>query len=214
MGRPFTRIAFTPSVREAQAHYGSRSPRSEAEANSGEPDALTEAEADFIEQMDGFYQATVNEDGWPYVQFRGGPRGFLRVLDAKTIAFADFRGNGQYISVGNINAAQRIALILMNQAAPARLKIWGTARVIDRSNDPAFIEALQVKGYTGRAERAIVIDVLAYDWNCPQHITPRFTRSEIREMNGPLLAEIEALRKRVPAPTAAGQASGAAGDSN
>jgi len=144
--------------------------------------------------MDGFFQATVSENGWPYVQFRGGPRGFLKVLDSKTLGFADFRGNIQYISVGNINADGRVCLILMNQSNPSRLKIWGRARVVDRAEDLALIESLQIAGYAARVERAIVIGIEAYDWNCPQHITPRFTEAEIREMTSPWVAELAALR--------------------
>lgn len=202
MGRPFAAIAFTPSVAAAQSRYGSRFARSPHEAGSGGRDVLTETEADFIEQMDGFFQATVGETGWPYVQFRGGPRGFLKPLNERTIGFADFRGNGQYISVGNIDSGGRIVLILMNQARPARLKIWGNARVIDRAADPGLLRMLEVEGYAGKAERAIVIDVLAFDWNCPQHITPRFTHSEMHEMSAPLREEIAMLRRLVRAPPA------------
>lgn len=196
MSRAFADITFTPSVKQAQARCGSRQSNRGFEASPERQDALTEAEADFIERTDGFFQASVGETGWPYVQFRGGPKGFVKVLDAKTIAFADFRGNVQYISVGNISADPRVALVLLDQAEPARLKIWGKARVIEKADDPALASRLQVPGYAGQVERVIVISVEAYDWNCPRHITPRFTEAEIRERMEPLLEELAALRDR------------------
>ena len=177
MSRAFADITFTPSVQAAQSHYGSRRSNLGFESTNERQDELTEFETEFIQRMDGFFQATVGETGWPYVQFRGGPSGFLRVIDSRTIGFADFRGNIQYISVGNINADGRVALILVDQSDPRRLKIWGRARVVDRASDPALVGRLQVQGYAAKAERAIVIAVEAYDWNCPQHITPRFTEA-------------------------------------
>lgn len=194
MARAFAEITFTPSVKAAQSRYGSRQSNRGFEATRERQDELTEVEAQFIEHMDGFFQASVGETGWPYVQFRGGPQGFLKVIDSKTIGFADFRGNRQYVSVGNIDADGRVALILMNYAHPGRLKIWGIARVVDRAVDPALVESLQVAGYAVKAERAIVIAVQAFDWNCPQHITPRFTEAEVRDMTAPLIAELAALR--------------------
>lgn len=197
MSRAFADITFTPSVKAAQSRYGSRQSNTAFERTSGRHDELGESEAEFIAQMDGFFQATVTQTGWPYVQFRGGPAGFLRVIDAKTLAFADFRGNTQYLSVGNIDADGRIALILMNQANPSRLKIWGKARVVDRADDPGLVDSLQVVGYGARVERAIVIAVEAFDWNCPQHITPRFTEAEVREMTAPLVARLAALQAQI-----------------
>lgn len=196
MSRAFSDITFTPSVKKAQSHYGSRRSNAGFETAPDRQDELTEFETEFIARMDGFFQASVGGTGWPYVQFRGGAPGFLRVLDSKTIAFADFRGNVQYISVGNINGDARVALILMDQADPRRLKIWGRARVIDRADAPALIAQLQVPGYAAKVERAIVIGVDAYDWNCPQHITPRFTQAEIREQTKPLVDELKLLRAR------------------
>jgi len=196
MPRAFAEITFTPSVKAAQQRYGSRQANRSFETATARQQELTQAETEFIEGMDGFFQASVGETGWPYVQFRGGPPGFLKVLDARTIGFADFRGNLQYVSVGNLDADGRVALILVNHADPGRLKIWGRARVIDRAVDPDLVRSLQVPGYAGRAERAIVIGVEAFDWNCPQHITPRFTEAEIREMTASMVAELAALRKR------------------
>jgi predicted pyridoxine 5'-phosphate oxidase superfamily flavin-nucleotide-binding protein len=195
MARAFAEITFTPSVKAAQQRYGARQANLSFEMAAARQEELTPAETGFIEQMDGFFQASVGETGWPYVQFRGGPPGFLKVIDARTIGFADFRGNRQYLSVGNLNADGRVALILVHQADPSRLKLWGHARV-DKADDPNLVQSLQVPGHAGRAERAIIISVQAYDWNCPQHITPRFTMSEIREMTAPLVAELAALRKK------------------
>jgi ferredoxin-NADP reductase/predicted pyridoxine 5'-phosphate oxidase superfamily flavin-nucleotide-binding protein len=195
MGRAFAEITFTPSVKAAQSRYGSRDSNRGFEVATERQDELTEAEVQFIQQMDGFFQASIGETGWPYVQFRGGPRGFLKVIDSKTIGFADFRGNLQYLSVGNMNADGRVAIILMNHSNPSRLKIWGEAKVIDRAVDPELVQSLHVAGNAVKAERAIVIRVHAFDWNCPRHITPRFTELEIREMTKPLIAELAALRK-------------------
>ena len=151
----------------------------------------------FIEARDGFYQATVSESGWPYVQFRGGPSGFLKVIDAKTIGYADFGGNVQYLSVGNLNADARVALILMDYANRARLKIWGRARIVHAAEDAELVSAMTMPGYKARVERVIVISVEAFDWNCPQHITPRYTEAEVEAAVAPLRAELEALRARV-----------------
>jgi predicted pyridoxine 5'-phosphate oxidase superfamily flavin-nucleotide-binding protein len=144
-------------------------------------DRLTAVEIAFIQARDSFYQATVSETGWPYVQFRGGPAGFLRVLDARTLAYADFRGNLQYLSVGNIAADDRVALILMDYARRRRLKIWARASVVDRDADPDLVRHLAEPDYAARIERAVVMSVAAVDWNCPQHITPRLTAAEIEQ---------------------------------
>lgn len=197
MARHFSEIAFTPSVKAAQERYGSRAGYSRLEAKAaGLPVDLGEAEIAFIEARDGFYQATVSETGWPYVQFRGGPAGFLKVLDAQTIGYADFRGNVQYLSVGNMNAKDRVALILMDYANRHRLKIWARARLVHPEEDAALVEKLEIPTYRARVERAVVLDVEAFDWNCPQHITPRFTAEEVDGRVQPLLdriAELEAL---------------------
>ena len=177
----FAKIAFTSSVKAAQSLYGSRADYAGLEHGDDAGNALSLRETEFIQARDSFYQATVSETGWPYVQFRGGPVGFLRVLDANTIGYADFRGNRQYLSVGNINADGRMALILMDYPNRRRLKIWGRAKVIHESEAPDLIARLEMPTYRARVERAVVIAVEAYDWNCPQHITPRFTEAEIAE---------------------------------
>ena len=179
MGRAFAERAFTPRVQALQTAAGSRASYARMAQHGDAGAALGEEEADFIEARDGFYQATVGETGWPYVQFRGGPPGFLKALNSQTIAYADFRGNLQYISMGNLQGDDRVSLILMDYAQQRRLKIMGRARVVDAAADPAMVAALQLPGYRARPERAVVITVEAFDWNCPQHITPRYTRAEI-----------------------------------
>jgi ferredoxin-NADP reductase len=198
MTRNFSEIAFTPMVRAFQTRMGSRENYAPLDEPGAERNALTGREAEFIAARDGFYQASVGENGWPYVQFRGGPAGFLKVLDPRTIGYADFRGNVQYISAGNIEGDGRVSLILMDYANRRRLKIWGRARLIDSRHDGAgWIDRLEVPSYRARIERAVVIDVEAYDWNCPQHITARFTEAEIAATSAPLHAEIARLRAQI-----------------
>jgi predicted pyridoxine 5'-phosphate oxidase superfamily flavin-nucleotide-binding protein len=189
MSHAYYDIAFTPAVRAMQARMGSRATYATLDHTDDHRDALTADEAEFIHERDGFYQASVSESGWPYVQFRGGPPGFLKVLDGKTIGYADFRGNVQYISVGNLQGNDRVAIILMDYANQRRLKILGRARLVDASDDPALIARLEIKHYRARVERAVVITVEAYDWNCPRHITPRYTKTEIEKGVAPLRAE-------------------------
>lgn len=203
MSRAFADIAFTPSVRAAQARYGSCEANAGLEAAGDRQDEITDFEREFIEERDGFYMATVSESGWPYVQFRGGPPGFLKVIDRKTLGFADFRGNVQYLSVGNLGAGGRVMLFLMDYAERRRLKLWGRATVVGCDEDAARVAALQVPGYKARVERAIVIHVEAIDWNCPQHITPRYTEAEVRAWAAPLLQELETLRAQAATKTAA-----------
>jgi len=197
MARAFTELTFTPAVKAAQTRYGSRTRMQRLEKIEDRADTLTEDEQAFIEARDGFYQATVSESGWPYVQFRGGPSGFLKVIDAKTIGYADFGGNVQYLSVGNLNADARVALILMDYANRARLKVWGRARIVHAAEDAELVSAMTMPGYKARVERVIVISVEAFDWNCPQHITPRYTEAEVEAAVAPLRAELEVLRARV-----------------
>jgi len=177
--RSYYDIAFTPAVRELQSRVGSREAYAAFEGGDGSPNPLTAEEVEFIQARDGFYQASVSETGWPYVQFRGGPQGFLKVLDPNTVAYADIRGNVQYISAGNLAGNDRVALMLMDYANRRRLKILGRARLVDAKEVPALAASLAMPHYRARVERAVVIRVEGYDWNCPQHITPRFTRAEI-----------------------------------
>ena len=158
-------------------------------------DRFTENEAAFIADRDSFYMATVSETGWPYVQHRGGPRGFLKVVDEKTLAFADYRGNRQYISVGNLASDDRAALILMDYAGRARLKIYAHVEAVPLDADPALARLAADADYRAKPERILRLHLMAFDWNCPQHITPRFTEAEIGEAVQPLrerLATLEA----------------------
>jgi predicted pyridoxine 5'-phosphate oxidase superfamily flavin-nucleotide-binding protein len=177
----FAELAFTPHVLHLQEEHGSRDAyaRQSAHAIPGTRDALGPDERAFIAERDSFYLSTVSETGWPYIQHRGGPAGFLRVLDDHTIAFADFAGNRQYVSLGNLATNDRAALFLMDYPEQTRLKILAHAKTVEREADAAFVDSLGVPGYRGRVERAIVFDVEAFSWNCRQHITPRFTREEI-----------------------------------
>ncbi|MGE4112310.1 MAG: pyridoxamine 5'-phosphate oxidase family protein [Burkholderiales bacterium] len=184
MARAFATIAFTPNVRSAQAQMGSRDVYRTAETGEPETVELGAYESEFISTRDSFYQGTVSETGWPYVQHRGGPAGFLKVLDARTIGYADFTGNRQYISVGNLRGDDRVSLFLMDYPGQRRLKIWGRARLVDEDTEPALIAQLESPRYRAPVERGVVITVEAYDWNCPKYITPRFTEPEIRELEG------------------------------
>lgn len=197
MGPRFAEIAFTPSVKAAQLHYGTRQNNERYAQGEDSRALLTPHEVEFLEQSDSFYQATVSDTGWPYVQHRGGPRGFLRVLDERTIGYADFRGNLQYISVGNLGADDRISMILVDYPNRRRLKILGRARVVDAAQDPELVGSLKVEGYRARVERGIIISVEGFDWNCPQHITPRFTEEEVLSAVAPLKARIAALEAEV-----------------
>jgi predicted pyridoxine 5'-phosphate oxidase superfamily flavin-nucleotide-binding protein len=210
VGRAFADLAFTADVRAMQSRMGSRTAYARLDAR---PDAeaagrvdLGAAEAAFIEARDGFYQASVGQTGWPYVQFRGGAPGFLKVLDAHTIGYADLRGNRQYVSVGNLQRDARVALILMDYAQRRRLKLLGQVRIVEAAEDPALMARLAVPGERTPAERAVLIDVQAFDWNCPQHITPRWTEAEIDRAVAPLHAEIAQLRARLAEVTAEGEA--------
>jgi predicted pyridoxine 5'-phosphate oxidase superfamily flavin-nucleotide-binding protein len=187
-------IAITPAVRAAQAKMGADGiwRNFEGERTS---DRFTESEAAFIAQRDSFYIATVSETGWPYVQHRGGPPGFLKLIDERTLAFADYRGNRQYISTGNVGANGRVSLFLMDYPNRARLKIYAEAEIVDLEAEPDLAAAVADPGYRGRAERIYRLRLAAFDWNCPQHITPRFTERELAEALQPMrdrLARLEA----------------------
>ena len=204
MGRAYSDIAFTPAVRAMQTRMGSRSVYAPLDRTLDKRDVLSADEVDFIHERDGFNQATVGESGWPYVQYRGGPAGFLKVLDAKTIGYADVRGNVQYISVGNLQGNDRVSIILMDYANQRRLKVLGRARMADASEDAALMARLEMPHYRARGERAMGITVEGYDWNCPQHITPRFTKAEIDEGIAPLHEEIARLTKALAEAKAVG----------
>lgn len=194
MAQTFLHTLFGPGARALQAAAGSRASYARMEAGAGPVDRLTDRELDFISARDSFYMASVSEDGWPYVQHRGGPAGFLRHVTGNRIGFADYRGNRQYLSTAHVAADDRVALFLMDYPNRRRLKMIGHARA---SEDPADIAALMPPDYAAEPERAFLIDVIGFDWNCPQHITPRFTGVEVRRASQPLIDEIAALRARI-----------------
>jgi predicted pyridoxine 5'-phosphate oxidase superfamily flavin-nucleotide-binding protein len=179
MGHRFAEIAFTPAVRARQAQHGSRSAYARFDEGPSRGVGLGARETEFIAARDGFYLASVGETGWPYVQFRGGPPGFLRVLDDSTLGFADFRGNRQYVTLGNLTGNDRVALLLMDYAGRRRLKVLGRARVVGSAEEGDLAGRLAVAGYPAVVERAVLVRVEAFDWNCPQHITPRWSRAEL-----------------------------------
>ena len=197
MPTAFADITFTPSVKAAQNRYGSREANSRFEFADDPGFGMTEQEVEFIGERDSFYQATVSETGWPYVQHRGGPKGFLKVLNEHTIGFTDFRGNRQYLSVGNLSANDRISMILMDYPNRRRLKIWGRVRIVHENEEPELIKQLEVPSYRARVERGIVIHVEACEWNCPQHITPRYSKAEVEDLLTPLLEEIKTLKTQL-----------------
>ncbi len=194
MADRFMHTVLTPAVLEAERRYYGRTYATTDAAPDSEP--LTQGEAEFIQSRDSFYMATITENGWPYVQHRGGPPGFLKVLGPRQIGFADYGGNRQLVSVGNLTEQDRVALFLMDYPRRERLKILGHARVIDARQDEALGELVAPEGGHGaRVERIFLIDVLSYDWNCPKFITPRFTTEEVNAALVPLkerVAELEA----------------------
>jgi uncharacterized protein len=196
MSQRFAELAFTPLVKEQQEKHGSRRQYARMQEIGEAGDRLTDFEREFIAGRDGFYMASTGETGWPYIQYRGGEQGFLRVLDDQTLGFADLRGNKQYISTGNLEHDERVALFFMDYAHQMRLKILG--RVAVHENDAeaaALLEKLRVPGEKTPAERAMVIHVEAFDWNCPQHITPRYTVEELAGTLDPIRKRMEALEK-------------------
>ncbi len=195
MPRAFAEISFTPSVLALQTQNGSAQGYSKflhPDAERG--DRIGPAEAAFIAGRDGFYQATVSDSGWPYVQFRGGPAGFLKILDDQTIAYADFRGNRQYLSAGNLMDNDRVSMILMDYPNRRRLKVWGRAKLIAATENPELIAQLQDTSYRGRPEHAVAITIEALDWNCPQHIPQRMTLEELEPQLEPIRAELSRLK--------------------
>ena len=182
MADKYADIAFTETVKSIQKDMGSH--RLYASANGGPDynDRLGPSEVKFIAERDSFYIASVSETGWPYVQFRGGPPGFLRTLDERTLGFADFRGNRQYVTTGNVATNDRVSLFLMDYVNRRRLKIFGKMRTVSRDEDASLMTRLAVANYRAVIERAALIKVEAFSWNCPQHITPRYTQAELADL--------------------------------
>ncbi|MFD9286536.1 pyridoxamine 5'-phosphate oxidase family protein [Streptomyces mirabilis] len=223
MSRNYRSIAFTEPVLEAQGQYGSRAANNRTDrhrSGPGQPglgpvdgtgtaadteavetdgldrikDALGRAERDFIAERDGFYLATVASSGWPYVQFRGGPPGFVTAPDEHTLAWADFRGNRQYISTGNVAHDPRVSIIFLDYARQVRLKVFGVATINDVRDQGPQSSAYAVPGYRAIIEREVRVEVKAFDWNCPQHITPRYTAEEVGSVLRPLQQRVETLQ--------------------
>ena len=203
MKQAISDIAFTPSVKSVQERLGSRKQYARIEQRGGWKDRVTQDLAEFIAERDSFYLGTASALGRPYVQHRGGPKGFLKVLDDHTLAFADFSGNRQYITMGNLEENNKAFIFLMDYPGQTRIKIWGTAEVVE--GDVDFLKELTDPAYQGRPERAIRFHLEAWDVNCPQHIKPRFTEEPINSMIKPLrdrIAALEAenaiLKKQIP----------------
>ena len=190
-------LAFGPSVREAQAEDGSRDRYARAAAARANPDSLGPDERAFVGSVDGFYLATATNDGWPYVQFRGGPPGFLKAIGDTTLAFADFRGNRQLVSVGNARKDARVSLFLMDYAKKERLKLFARMHATAASSDLELCERLAMPGYAATIERLVIFEVVAFDWNCNQHIPQRYTRPEIDAQTRPLRERLARLEARL-----------------
>ncbi|CAN7629394.1 pyridoxamine 5'-phosphate oxidase family protein [Rhizobium sp. LjRoot258] len=187
----FLEVAVTPSVRAAQANMGVD--QIGLGADNRPSDTLTEDEIAFIASRDSFYMASVSETGWPYVQHRGGKAGFLKVVDQRTLAFADYRGNRQYISAGNFAANDRACLFLMDYVRRARLKIFAYVERLALDADQELTELVSDPTYKGRAERIFRLRLEAFDWNCPQHIIPRYTEQQVEQAVAPLREQLQRL---------------------
>ncbi len=198
MARNFAEIAFTDSVKLLQEKYGSRENYERVERTKF-VDGLSDIEAEFIRNRDSFYLATIGARNFPYIQHRGGPKGFLKILDSNRLGFIDFTGNRQYISVGNLSDNTNVALIMVDYAVQARLKILAKAEIIELKSDPKLYEKLDLNEYKFRPERMLVFHIEAFDWNCPQHITPRYTLEEIKDLFAPQREHIAKLESEIKA---------------
>ncbi len=199
----YAKLAFSEPIKALQKEQGSR-PGYERMEQSTFPDGLSYRELNFIKERDSFYVASFGENGFPYIQHRGGPKGFLKVIDLKTLAFLDFRGNKQYITTGNVQTHNKVSLILVDYPNRARLKIYAEAEVVSLSEQPELAKKLELEGYKYKAERIFLFHIKAFDWNCPQHITPRYTVEDISKMAEEknnyienLKAEIKALQEKL-----------------
>jgi uncharacterized protein len=200
----FGSLVFTPAVKALQERYGSSRQYARLQGTESSPARLGPQEVEFIGERDTFFMATLGSTGWPYVQHRGGPRGFLKVIDESTISFADFRGNKQYISTGNLMTDSRVALILVDYPRQLRLKILGRVEIFEGDQGREWMKKVRDPEYKGFTERVFVVRIEAFDWNCQQHIVPRYTEEEIREAVAPaekrmheLQRENEKLREEV-----------------
>jgi predicted pyridoxine 5'-phosphate oxidase superfamily flavin-nucleotide-binding protein len=196
MADKYMQLVLTPAVQQAQEKYFGKH---QVVESSPETVALTLDEAGFIALRDSFYMATVSETGWPYVQHRGGPPGFVKVLGPNLIGFADFKGNRQLLSTGNLDVTDRVALFMMDYPHRTRLKLLGYARVLDAREHLELLDQLAPEPLRGKVERLFLIQVISYDWNCPQYITPRFTATEVEKQAAPLKARIAELEAQLAA---------------
>ena len=192
MGHAYHNIAFTDAVKSLQDQRGSRASYARFEGGPERGDKIGPNEAAFISARDSFYMASKSETGWPYVQHRGGPEGFVRVLDDGTLGFADFAGNRQYVSLGNLKGDNRVSLFFMDYANKTRLKLFGHVEEIDPA-DSETLSKLALSDYKARVERGIIIRVEAIDWNCPQHITPRYSEAQVAEVVEKLTTRVAQL---------------------
>ncbi|WP_447932270.1 pyridoxamine 5'-phosphate oxidase family protein [Sphingopyxis fribergensis] len=200
MAQNYRHTLFDDAVKAEQERHGSRASYAKMDAGAdGTPDTLTAREIAFIEDRDSFYMASVNPEGWPYMQHRGGPARFLRHIAGNRIGFADYRGNKQYISTANLKGNDRVSLFLMDYPNKERLKLVGHAVSVELADDPAAVTALMPEGYRATPERAFFIDVIGWEWNCSQHITPRFTEAEISAAIRPMADELNQLRAEIAA---------------
>jgi predicted pyridoxine 5'-phosphate oxidase superfamily flavin-nucleotide-binding protein len=207
MSENFQKVVTTPAVTRAQIHYFGRAripssptPSTDKGSSETEPhDLLTPEEIEFISRRDSFYMASVTENGWPYVQHRGGKPGFLRVLSPSQLAFADYKGNRQMLSTGNLSANDRVALFLMDYPERNRLKILGHARIKDAREHPELVIQLAEQEVQPIVERFLIIDIVAFDWNCSKYITPRYTAEEVAQAIAPLNERIAELEDRINA---------------
>ena len=188
-------VAFTPTVKAIQARKGSREAYAHVEANGGWRTEIDERLASALAETNSFYLATATAGGQPYIQHRGGPKGFVKILDKSTIAFADYAGNQQYLTQGNLSDNPKAHIFIMDYAHRRRVKIWGEARVIE--DDPALLESLMPKGYRARPEQVILFKIAAWDTNCPQHIPQKFDAADVAAAMSEAGAKIEAKDKRI-----------------
>jgi predicted pyridoxine 5'-phosphate oxidase superfamily flavin-nucleotide-binding protein len=204
MAARYLDLAMTESVRRAQKHYYGHAARI---VDAPERDPLGEAEIEFIAARDSFYLGTVSETGWPYIQHRGGPRGFLRVVNGTTLAFADYKGNRQLLTTGNISVNDRAALFLMDYKSRERLKIFGHARIEDARAHPKLVARLADSTMRPAAERLVFIEIVSFDWNCSKYITPRYSAEEVEGYAGSLKMRIIELEEALSATKAGSEPS-------
>lgn len=194
----YSEMAFTDAVKKLQQRLGSRMSYDRVEKMSY-VDGLTDYETDFIAQIDSFYIASFGENGYPYIQHRGGPKGFIKVIDESTLGIVDFTGNRQYISVGNISENPKVSLILLSYPLKARLKMYAEVEIVELSDDSNLYDLLSPKDYKFKPERMMIFKIKAYDWNCPQHINPKYSMEEVRELLEPQQQYIQHLERQIKA---------------